>query len=242
MEERNMRNDLNVSGISQTAGGEFHRVSIDGMAKVNGNLDCTSLDVNGTLKMHGALNAERATINGMCTLNGPLISSCVRVDGMATIKGDVNSPEFEVNGKCTIRGKVDGERIDIGGMIDIEGDVQCESLNVQGNIKMTGFLNAGTVEIRLHTSSSAKEVGGERIDIRRKEQQSGFWKSIGLGGKPSFKASLIEGDEILLEDTEADIIRGSKVHIGRGCNIRLVEYSGELEVDPEAKVGSSQRI
>lgn len=38
MEERNKRNDLNVAGISQTAGGNFHRVSIDGMAKVNGNL------------------------------------------------------------------------------------------------------------------------------------------------------------------------------------------------------------
>ncbi|WP_260871107.1 hypothetical protein [Paenibacillus xylanexedens] len=42
MVERNKRNDLNVAGISQTAGGEFHLVSIDGMAKVNGNLDCTS--------------------------------------------------------------------------------------------------------------------------------------------------------------------------------------------------------
>ncbi|HBU83384.1 MAG TPA: hypothetical protein DEF35_17340 [Paenibacillus sp.] len=241
MEERNLRNDLNVAGLSQTAGGEFHRVSIDGMAKVNGNLDCTSLNVNGTLKMHGALSAESATINGMCTLNGPLNSSRVRVDGLTTINGDLHSPELEVNGKCTVRGRVNGERIDIGGVIDIEGDVQCESLNVQGNIKISGFLNAGTVEIRLHTSSSAKEIGGERIDIRRKEQ-TGFWKSIGLGGIPSFKTSLIEGDEIVLEDTEADIVRGNKVHIGRGCNVRVVEYSGELEVDPDAKVGSSQRI
>lgn len=241
MEERHLRNDLNVSGLSQTAGGAFHRVSIDGMAKVNGNLDCTSLSVNGTLKMHGALSAESATINGMCTLNGPLNSSRVRVDGLTTIHGNLISPELEVNGKCTVRGRVDGERIDIGGMITIDGDVQCESLNVQGNIKISGFLNAGSVEIKLHTSSSAKEIGGERIDIRRTEQ-SGFWKSIGLGGTPSFKTSLIEGDEIVLEDTEADIVRGSKVYIGRGCSIKLVEYSGELEIDPDAKVGSSQRI
>ncbi|MBE7681594.1 polymer-forming cytoskeletal protein [Paenibacillus sp. P13VS] len=241
MEERHLRNDLNVSGLSQTAGGAFHRVSIDGMAKVNGNLDCTSLSVNGTLKMHGALSAESATINGMCTLNGPLNSSRVRVDGLTTIHGNLSSPELEVNGKCTVRGRVDGERIDIGGMITIDGDVQCESLNVQGNIKISGFLNAGSVEIKLHTSSSAKEIGGERIDIRRKEQ-SGFWKSIGLGGTPSFKTSLIEGDEIVLEDMEADIVRGSKVYIGRGCSIKLVEYSGELEIDPDAKVGSSQRI
>lgn len=35
MVERNKRNDLNVAGISQTAGGEFHRVSIDGMPKLS---------------------------------------------------------------------------------------------------------------------------------------------------------------------------------------------------------------
>lgn len=275
MEERHLRNDLNVTGSRKTAGGQYHRVNIDGMAKLDGDLDCTSLNVNGTLKIygslytesasvngmakvegelgctsldvngtlgvHGATRAESTTVSGMCTINGPLVSSRVRIDGMTTVNGNLATPEFTVNGKCTVRGRVDGERIDIGGMATIDGDVQGETISVQGNIKVGGLLNADTVEIRLYTSSSAKEVGGERIDIRRKER-SGLWKALGLGGAPSFRAELIEGDEIVLEDTEADTVRGTRVHIGRGCNIRLVEYSGELSIDPEAKVGRSEQI
>lgn len=241
MEERKLRNDLNVSGVSKAAGGQFHRVQIDGMAKINGDLDCTSMDVNGTLRLDGAVDAESATINGVCTMNGPLRCDRARIDGLATIHGDLNSPELDVNGKCSVHGRVDGERIDIGGMVSVDGDVQCESLHVQGNIKISGLLNAGSVEIKLHTASSAKEVGGETIVIRSREQ-GGFWKNIGLGGKPSFKADLIEGDEVVLEDTEADIVRGGKVHIGQGCKIRLVEYSDMLDVDGDAVVGSSKRI
>lgn len=275
MEERHLRNDLNVTGSRKTEGGEYHRVNIDGMAKLDGDLDCSFLSVNGTLKIYGSLfsdsttvngmakvegelrtqsldvngtlgvlgaaRAENTNVNGMCTINGPLVSSRFRVDGMATVKGDLSSPEFTVNGKCNVHGRVDGERIDIGGMVTIDGDVQGETVNVQGNIKVGGLLNADSVDIRLYTSSSAREVGGERIDIRRRER-SGFWKALGLGGAPSFKAQLIEGDEIVLEDTEADTVRGTRVHIGRGCNIRFVEYSGELSVDPEAKVGHSVRI
>ncbi|MDQ0172450.1 polymer-forming cytoskeletal protein [Paenibacillus tundrae] len=275
MEERHMRNDLNVTGSRKTTGGHYNRVNIDGMAKLDGDLDCTSLNVNGTLKIYGALytesvtvngmakvegelqttsldvngtmgvhgpaRAETTTVNGMCTINGPLVSSRVRVDGMTTINGALATPELTVNGKCNVRGRVDSERIDIGGMATIDGDVQGESISVQGNLKVGGLLNADTVEIRLYTSSSAREVGGERIDIRRRER-SGFWKALGLGGAPSFRAELIEGDEIMLEDTEADTVRGTRVHIGRGCNIRLVEYSGDLSVDPEARIGRIEQI
>lgn len=275
MEERHLRNDLNVTGSRKTSGGVYHRVNIDGMAKLDGDLDCSSLSVNGTLKIYGSLLSESTTINGMakvegelrtqsldvngtlgvhgaaradstmvngmCTINGPLVSNRVRVDGMSTINGDLFTPEFTVNGKCNVRGRVDSERIDIGGMATIDGDVQGENIHVQGNIKVGGLLNADSVEIRLYTSSSAREVGGERIDIRRRER-SGFWKALGLGGAPSFRAQLIEGDEVVLEDTEADTVRGTRVHIGRGCNISFVEYSGELTVDPEAKIGNSKQI
>jgi len=47
---------------------------------------------------------------------------------------------------------------------------------------------------------------------------------------------LIEGDDIFLEATDAQIVRGSRVKVGNGCRIDTVEYSESLEVSPRATV------
>ena len=49
---------------------------------------------------------------------------------------------------------------------------------------------------------------------------------------------LIKGDDISLEATIAQIIRGARVKVGRGCRIEAVEYSESLEVSPKATVQS----
>lgn len=235
------RRDLNISGVSKTSGGFYDRVSVDGMSKINGDLDCRDLIVNGTLKMRGALVADNIAINGIGTVEGPLKVSTVRVDGVATLRGDVSGGTFEVNGKCRIDGKMEGDRIQIDGVVTIVGDVQCEEFASEGNVQVEGLLNAGSVEMHLYSGSSVQEIGGERIDVRRSER-GGFWKGIGIGGTARLKAKVIEGDDVFLEDTEADTVRGARVYIGRGCKIRMVEYRETLDTDPDAKVGSSQQI
>ncbi|WP_223065929.1 polymer-forming cytoskeletal protein [Paenibacillus caui] len=242
MQERRQRNDLTISGMSTTSGGSYDYVTIDGMAKVTDSLDCLSLEVNGTLKMQGTLTAaERMTINGMGTIEGPVRSSRIRVDGMATLRGDVTGNEVEVNGRCKIEGRLEGERIQIDGSVTVRGNVECENFRANGNLNIEGLLNAEAVDIQLYTLSSVQEIGGERIDVRRTER-GGFWKNIGFGGSPRLKAGIIEGDDVFLEDTEADTVRGARVFIGRGCKIRLVEYRETLDQDPEAKVASRRQI
>ncbi len=47
---------------------------------------------------------------------------------------------------------------------------------------------------------------------------------------------LIEGDDVSLEATNAQIIRGKRVKVGDRCRIDTVEYSESLEVSPKATV------
>ena len=39
----------------------------------------------------------------------------------------------------------------------------------------------------------------------------------------------IEGDDVDLEYTQADVVRGRRVRIGEGCSIGRVEYSESLD-------------
>ena len=55
-------------------------------------------------------------------------------------------------------------------------------------------------------------------------------------------AQLIEGDNIVLEYTDADIVRGKNVVIGRGCNINKVEYTNEYKLKDDGKVENAEQI
>ncbi|HRU22306.1 MAG TPA: hypothetical protein P5113_06475, partial [Candidatus Bipolaricaulis sp.] len=84
------------------------------------------------------------------------------------------------------------------------------------------------------------EIGGENIDIRA---SSGFNFGISLSRGLRFGVGIgtltvgeIEGDQVHLEATTADVVRGKIVHIGPGCRIGRVEYTESLDVHPEAEV------
>lgn len=55
-------------------------------------------------------------------------------------------------------------------------------------------------------------------------------------------AERIEGEDIRLEYTRAAIVKGSRVHIGKGCSIGRVEYTEAFSADAMAEVGAFYKI
>ncbi|MGP3783292.1 hypothetical protein [Paenibacillus sp. 1A_MP2] len=47
---------------------------------------------------------------------------------------------------------------------------------------------------------------------------------------------MIEGDDIELEYTEAEVVRGDKIKIGPGCRIGTVEYRSSLQIHTLSEV------
>ena len=62
------------------------------------------------------------------------------------------------------------------------------------------------------------------------------------GAAAELTASSIEGDEIELEDTTADVVRGKRVVIGPGCHIKTVEYIDTLDVHEDAEVEKKTKV
>jgi len=52
----------------------------------------------------------------------------------------------------------------------------------------------------------------------------------------------IEADEIQLENTVADVVRGENIVISNGCRIKLVEYTGVLNITGNAIVEEQRKI
>lgn len=130
----------------------------------------------------------------------------------------------------------------------VGGDLEAEIFRASGGFDIRGLLSADRIEIHPGGRCRVKEIGGARIDIRRygSRDHSGLLDSLlralssAWGG--GLEAELIEGDEIYLENTRADVVRGKQIEIGPHCKIGLIEYSESLKVHDNSDVGQQTKI
>ena len=109
----------------------------------------------------------------------------------------------------------------------VSGGVEAESVHLTGSAVIQGLLNAETVEISASRGIRIGSIGGSSIRIYKPTQVS----LLGLfhGSVSCAQVGDIEGDDVDLEYTQADVVRGRRVRIGEGCSIGRVEYSESLD-------------
>ncbi|WP_394138704.1 hypothetical protein [Cytobacillus oceanisediminis] len=151
--------------------------------------------------------------------------------------GNAYVHQTKVRGTIDIGSGFKGEKADIKGMITTGGNLEAETLSLQGGFEVGGVLNAGTMDIGLRFSvNKAEEIVGGKIIIKKNSSIPFF----SFGGR--LEAKIIEGDDIYLENTKADVVTGHHVKIGPGCEIGIVEYSGTYVYKSESVVKANKKI
>lgn len=230
--DTNMRRDLNISGVlGGCGGGTFNQLSINGHGNIDGSVDCIGFVCSGKATVRGALKANNVEVNGIASFCDSIDAGKFRVNGKSDIEGPVNAREFRIDGHAKVNGSLNVEEVSINGNVAIKGNCDAERFHSRGSFRIDGLLNAGTIEIELFAECRAKEIGGESILVRKSDFASPFGKLMKalVFSKDLLIADMIEGDEIRLEYTKANIVRGTNVTIGAGCEIGLVEYKGEFK-------------
>ncbi len=240
------KNDLRINGNGSTSGGTFNDVVINGMGKVNGNIDCTSFRCNGESAISGNVKSESLKINGSSDIKGNIDSDEIKINGYAGIGGKVDSKTIKVSGQADIGSTLNSDDISLRGAVTVKGDCNAENFVSHGTFTINGLLNAGQIEVKLYGPCKAKEIGGENISVKKgnafflKDLIKSIFTSLDLSNKLS--TDIIEGDDITLEFTNAKIVRGNNVTIGEGCDIGLVEYKGSFNQTDSAKVKENKKV
>lgn len=257
------KSDLKISGSGSYGGGIYHSVKISGVATINGDIECIDMHTSGTSKVSGNITAEEVTTSGVSKVNGNVIGGLVKTSGTSKIEGNVDAMELKTSGTTKVHGDVKAESTNISGSLNIEGSIHSENIIISGHMNVSkdceterieasggftvgGLLNADNVKIKLGGRSTVKEIGGEKIEVRR-------WKNWGMFDLHSLVKAIfnyevklncqsIEGDEIYLEYTNADVVRGKDITIGSECEIGVVEYSGTLNIIDGGLVKEQRRI
>lgn len=236
MEKQDVK-DLKIHGMGNVPGGAYGKIKTDGTATFKGEVKCASLTANGSLKLRDSIYAEQFRLNGTGRGTGTLAGKRLRVDGTLKIDGDVSFAEININGMLQASGDANGEEADIDGGLKLLGSVKYGRLKVHGVLQVGGRLSTGELDMTMAGACRAKEIEGERIFVRKKLGVGRLLTLLSTSLAPGLTAELIEGDDIVLEETKAGIVRGNTIRIGPGCVIDRVEYKHHYEVDPNASVG-----
>jgi cytoskeletal protein CcmA (bactofilin family) len=163
------------------------------------------------------------------------------------VEGNMKAREIKSFGETNVRGNVAGEDVALEGFFNIKGHCEAEQLRIKGIFRIAGLVNAGWVDLAIHSRCEVKEIGGERIRIRRAEGNV-LKKLLGTFFLPSdfyegvLSADTIEGDDIYVEHTAANVIRGASVIVGPGCRIGRIEFSDRFENNAGSAVAHYERV
>ncbi|GAE37986.1 hypothetical protein BW1_004_00340 [Bacillus mycoides NBRC 101238 = DSM 11821] len=186
------------------------------------------------------MKSSNARISGLGKVDGTVSAEMMRIDGKATITQDVKANSLKIAGKGTIGGNVTGEEFKINGQATIDGNCEVDVFSSEGQFTVGGLLSADEININIHGTCRAKEIGGQTIKVRhRLSTFSKLFKTVfGL----QLEAELLEGDNIDIDYAHIKTVRGNNVTVGPNCEIDLIEYTGVLNVDKNASVKEIKQV
>ena len=239
------RQDMTINGAGTVGGGSFRDIAINGSGVINGDVDCRRLTINGQGSVNGTVTAGTIAIHGSGTLRGVRQADLLEIHGEGTVQEDVGVKALRVNGAASFHGGITAETVEMHGAITVEQDCTSERFTAHGGFVIGGLLNADTIDITLHGTCRAREIGGSTIRVAPATHGLASLNKLFhalLNHTHGLTADLIEGDEIRLEHTIAKVVRGKRITLGAGCAIDMVEYTESFEAATGAKVKEQAKV
>jgi cytoskeletal protein CcmA (bactofilin family) len=252
------KGNLSIAGAGKATGGIYERVTISGAGRVEGDVEAESVKIPGAGKILGRVKANRVELAGACKivgavtaqefdaagawkLGGDVQSEIFKAAGAGKVEGSLHAQEFSNAGTIKIAKNLKAQRAKFSGVFAAGEDVEASELLGRGAFRIEGLLAADRLDLELSERSWAREIGGERIIVRKRKSFWGWLKRF-WGSGPMLASDLIEADEISLEATVAKIVRGKRVIIGPECRIDRIEYAESLQIDPKSVVKEQVRV
>lgn len=232
------RRNLVLNGSGSASGGLYNQVKVRGDGQFSDDIECNTFKIFGTSQLLGRLKTGKLSVYGDADIKQSTDIEELKIYGTVRIGEAAIVKWTKVRGTLDIRGAFRAEEADIKGTLSAQGNVEAENLAVNGGFQINGLLNAGKITVSLRFGdSSAEEIGGERIVVKRRASLIPYLKNAA-----TLQAQIIEGDHIYLEHTRAEVVRGKHVEIGPGCKIERVEYTQKLKVGKNSIVKDSKKV
>ncbi len=235
------RPDMRITGDGAVGAGTYGEVTINGAGSVSGDLECARLQINGAGSCKGDVKADSIAVNGSGSFGGQVQAGELTVNGEASVAQSAGIGLLRVKGRFSARGGLALREAEIKGELVAGGDVEADMFVAEGAFRIEGLLNAGTVDVTLFGPARAKEIGGESVTVRYTRKFAAL-QVFTFFAEKRLTCETIEADDVSLEFTTANAVRGARVRVGEGCRIGLVEYTDSLSREADAAITEERRV
>ncbi len=247
---------MNISGSGYIPAGEYNEnISISGSGKIKGNLRCQSFSCSGSTKGEGSVFCNGDfKCSGSVHMKKELRAKNISASGSVRVEESVFAEnKIAVAGGLVCGGNLKGASVRCAGSIEVSGGIEAESFESAGKLTCGGLINAEKMDISLDgAGGNVGSIGGSEIRIYwnpRHAQSKNlirmplFSKLVNANTRSYFVVEeQIEGDTVAIECVKTPKVVGRVVAIGADCDIGLVQYTEEIEIHPDAKVGKCEKI
>lgn len=234
------RSDTTVNGGGSIGGGAYENVVINGAGTMSGDIECETMKINGAGTADGNVKATSIVVNGSGSFTRDVQAGELIVNGDTSITQGAGIGRLKIKGRASVGGSLAAHEVDIRGTLKVDGDCSADTFVGEGVFTIGGLLNAGTVHMQLFGPCSAREIGGEQVTIT--QSRKGLADFVAMFSEKRLHVDTIEADEVWIENTTARTVRGGKVTLGAGCEVSLVEHTGEYTAAPDARVGEARKV
>lgn len=236
--------DMKISGCGTVTSGEYDKVSLSGSSRVNGQIKCKEFSCSGSASGDADINCAGRFESSGTTHVKSIAADAVTASGSLQIDGDCSvKGRLVVSGSTSMDGKLKASFIESSGSLRVDKDIEGEELHSSGALNCRGLINAEKIDIKFDHGMTIGSIGGSTISIR--PHIISFIPIISLFSDKLGSVTIensIEGDEVSIEGVNAKSVTGRIVTIGKRCNIKLVQYSERIDIDPGAEVEKIEKI
>lgn len=224
--------DVRISGSGVITAGEYNDVKVCGSGKLSGLIRCVNFSSSGSAGGDAEIIASGdVKCSGSAKIEKGITAKNVKTSGALSCDGDVKCGTFKVSGSAKVGGGIEADEIKLSGEITCGGLMNAEKMEIDAERGTIDSIGGGTIIIT--QKKSAKKTF--RLPL--------FTKLAGATGTSDVTVkNSIEGDTIAIEGVRTPKVVGRVVAIGAGCDIDLAQYSEEIEINDNAKVGRYEKI
>lgn len=194
---------------------KLYDINLEGIGKINGG-NYKDIKISGVGTILNDITCENATLEGVCKVNGNISCNDISIEGTFNSNGSIEA----------------NDNIIVNGYISCGENIQGREVIINGKLKVNGLLSGDQIKILFIGKNKVKEIGGEVITAL--QEKKSFINGTIIPNK--LISDSIEGDIIVLQNTECDMVRGKNITIKSGCKIKKIEYTGEISIDEKSKV------
>lgn len=246
--EKKLRN-ISIAGAGMIKGGEYDRVNIAGTGKISGDIQANVVKISGAGLVDGNVRAGDVTISGSAKIHGSVRTEQLTNNGSLSIEEEVQAYEIINNGSIIFHDSLKGSKVTSRGSFIVKDEMIVDEFKSIGSFWIKGSLAAKKIDVEISGKCEAEQIHCEDIEVT--PSVFSFFTAIArffvmlFTGKSTLlrlKTKSIEAKRIVIENVEAEVIRGEDVVIGPKCEIGLVEYQNAIKVHPSAKVNQQVKI